>query len=167
MNLNYCFKVSDSGVLAIAKGCRDLQVLILDYCQFISENCLQMLAEHKAQSPECLQKLTTLSLACVPSLSDMSVLTSTSLLEDLTEINVSGNPSLTDMSVFHIFCVSIKLQTLKVADCFRITNLCIDKLLYTPIGSLKFLDVSFTHTTLDKVSRVKGVKIRAAHCGFN
>ncbi|RYY83155.1 hypothetical protein EON63_11875 [archaeon] len=166
LNLTYCFKVSDIGILAIATSCLGLQTLILDYCQFISDSALQLLAEHKATSPISLQRLSLLSLVCVPSLSDMSILMSTGLLEDLVELNLSGNPSLTDMSVLHIFCVACRLQTFKIADCFRITNLCVDKLIYTPVGSLKYLDVSYTHVTAERVGRVRGVKVRAVHCGL-
>ena len=122
LNLRGCRKITDSGVAALAIGCKRLQVLSVASCNLVTDESVKLLAEH------CVG-MRSLNLSMVSKLTDESVQSFGLHSNKLQALNLAGCKLVSEVGICSIADSCRALQVLNVTGCEMVTqnglnNLC-------------------------------------------
>ncbi|KAH8402935.1 hypothetical protein KR222_000473 [Zaprionus bogoriensis] len=141
VNLNECVNITALSLQPIIVQCKELRVLKLSKCQWLTTGAVDALTLHQSKLVEfdishcgaigerCLiiffrklNKLTVLSLANTPSVTDQVLIQIGNYCRELQHINLIGCASISDYGVHALSAHCQRLQSLHVQRCHRITE---------------------------------------------
>ncbi|KAH8377526.1 hypothetical protein KR093_005803 [Drosophila rubida] len=141
VNLNECVNITALSLQPIIVQCKELRVLKLSKCQWLTTGAVDALTLHQSKLVEfdishcgaigerCLiiffrklNKLTILSLANTPSVTDQVLIQIGNYCRQLEHINLIGCASISDYGVHALGVHCKQLQSLLIQRCHRITE---------------------------------------------
>ncbi|XP_062127509.1 F-box/LRR-repeat protein 15 isoform X2 [Drosophila sulfurigaster albostrigata] len=141
VNLNECINITALSLQPIIVQCKELRVLKLSKCQWLTTGAVDALTLHQSKLVEfdishcgaigerCLiiffrklNKLTILSLANTPSVTDQVLIQIGNYCRALEHINLIGCASISDYGVHALGVHCKRLQSLLIQRCHRITE---------------------------------------------
>ncbi|KAL7741507.1 hypothetical protein ACLKA6_000821 [Drosophila palustris] len=141
VNLNECINITALSLQPIIVQCKQLRVLKLSKCQWLTTGAVDALTLHQSKLVEfdishcgaigerCLiiffrklNKLTILSLANTPSVTDQVLIQIGNYCRELEHINLIGCASISDYGVHALSVQCKRLQSLLIQRCHRITE---------------------------------------------
>ncbi|EDW77597.1 uncharacterized protein Dwil_GK24586 [Drosophila willistoni] len=142
VNLNECVNITALSLQPIIVECKELRVLKLAKCQWLTTGAVDALTLHQSNLVEfdishcgaigerCLiiffrklNKLTILSLANTPSVTDQVLIQIGNYCKDLEHINLIGCAAISDYGVRALTVHCPRLRSLHILRCLRITEL--------------------------------------------
>ncbi|XP_030557077.1 F-box/LRR-repeat protein 15 isoform X1 [Drosophila novamexicana] len=141
VNLNECVNITALSLQPIIVQCKELRILKLSKCQWLTTGAVDALTLHQSKLVEfdisycgaigerCLiiffrklNKLTVLSLANTPSVTDQVLIQIGNFCRELEHINLIGCAAISDYGVHALSVHCKRLQSLRIQRCHRITE---------------------------------------------
>ncbi|XP_034125247.1 F-box/LRR-repeat protein 15 isoform X1 [Drosophila guanche] len=141
VNLNECVNITALSLQPIIVECKDLRILKLSKCQWLTTGAVDALTLHQSKLVEfdishcgaigerCLiiffrklNKLTVLSLAHTPSVTDQVLIQIGNYCRELEHINLMGCVAISDYGVHALTVHCLSLRTLLIRRCPRVTE---------------------------------------------
>ncbi|XP_039488648.1 F-box/LRR-repeat protein 15 isoform X1 [Drosophila santomea] len=141
VNLNECVNITALSLQPIIVESKELRVLKLSKCQWLTTGAVDALTLHQSKLVEfdisycgaigerCLiiffrklNKLTVLSLANTPSVTDQVLIQIGNYCRELEHINLIGCATISDFGVHALTVHCLRLQTLLIRRCPRVTE---------------------------------------------
>jgi hypothetical protein len=116
LDVSYCFKISDAGLLSLAMCCPGLRAINLSYCNKLTDFSIKMLVTHCSQLEE-------LHLMMCLNITDEIVILIAEMCQMLKQLNVSGCAKLTDAGLWGLGAGTTRhtLTHFEIADNANIT----------------------------------------------
>lgn len=137
IDLTYCYKITDAGIISLAKCCKRLRDVNLAFCLLVTDFGIENVAKN------CTE-LTTLILAGMNQLTDGCLIILAEDLPLIEELNISGCTLITDTSLIGLLLACQHLRRLDISDNHLISDLSIQRLMQLPsCHHMRFLNLSY------------------------
>jgi hypothetical protein len=137
LDLTYCYKITDAGIISLAKCCQRLREINLSFCLLVSDFGIENMAR------SCCD-LISLSLAGINQLTDNCLIVLAEDLLLLEELNISGCTLITDTSFIGLLLACRQLRRLDISDNNMISSLSIQRLMQLDsCRRMRYLNLSY------------------------
>ncbi len=145
IDLTYCYRITDAGIIGLSKCCRHLRYINFSFCLLITNFGIESMAKSCGE-------LSSLVLAGMNQLTDGCLIVVAEYLPLLEELNISACTLLTDSSVIGLILACRCLKKLDISDNHLIGTFFVERLMQFPwCRKMRYLNLSYCVNIDDKI----------------